>query len=88
MEFNSISCKTLCSNFPAILPKTNPNIRIIIRNYPPDIINQFFTKFLDEYDDVRTYTISQPKTKKIIDNIEYLIRKLRLNLIKSLKSKK
>jgi len=53
-----------------------PDMKIIIQNYPKDIINQFFDNILLEYDNIRKNLISYPKLKKISDNFETIIKNM------------
>jgi len=56
-----------------------PDIKLIIRNFPQDCVEEFCEEFLIDYDLCRSKAISLPKVRKICDNLENLINKCILN---------
>lgn len=59
-----------------------PDIIIFIKNYPPDIRQQYFSDFIKEYKNLRTFVVQHPKLKKLSDNFEKILLKLRKELKK------
>ena len=59
-----------------------PDILIFIKNYPTDISQQYFTNFINDYKNLRSFVIQHPKLKKLSDNFEKIVFNLRKELKK------
>ena len=85
LEFNKVLIPVIAKHFYAGSVSMQfmvliPNLKIIINDFPVDVVQEYFTQVLDKYDDLRSKLLTYEKLRKISDNIDLFIKAMQTSL--------